>query len=111
MHPDTHGSEIVGNGLRKGRKRGCWGDISPIKPIRIASLSQQPFGLDWIILVGLEWQGEVESRGDDRARQAGQPQPFRLVNGLLVEGIIDRQADTPIVPGRLRIPLLGEFYP
>src|SRR5215831_19132457 len=102
MHPDTHGAEIVSNRLSKGRKGWRWSDISPIKTIRIASLSQQPFGLGRIILVGLEWQGEVESRGDDRACQAGQAQPFRLVNGLLIEGIIDCQADTPIVPGRLR---------
>ena len=60
----------------------------------------------------LDAQGEIHNARDYRPGQAREPQAFRLIDGLLVDGHVHGQPYPPILPGGLRLsPLLGKVQP
>jgi hypothetical protein len=60
---------------------------------------------------GLDLQCEIHDAGDDHACGRAEAQAGSLVDPLAIQGGVDREAQAPVVPGRLRIPLLSELDP
>ena len=102
-----HARDGFGQG-RVGRQRR---QIARVEAVGIARLHHELLGALGIVRGRLELQCEVEFRGNIGRRELAQPEHLRLIDALAIDGEIGRHAHTLVMPGRLRIPLVGERDP
>ena len=74
-------------------------------------LGDEPLGPDGIVRVAGRLPVELEAAGNDAPGDPGISERVRLVHRLPIDGMVHGQAHPPIVPRRLRVPLLGEVDP
>jgi hypothetical protein len=86
-------------------------EVAGVEAVRVARLGEELSRLGRIVRRRLDRQRELEAPGDDAAGQAREPERLGLVDGLPVDGVARREADAPVVPRRLRVPLVGEVEP
>jgi hypothetical protein len=82
--------------------------LPPIEAIRIAGLSQELFGLNWIVRVRLDGEHELEFAWAEAPCRDRGPQRLRIADRLAVDGIAGRQPDPLVVPGGFGVPLALE---
>src|SRR2546425_27131 len=81
------------------------------RSVRVAGCGQQLSGLGWVIGWRLHLQREVHNTRNDDAGRRAVPETGRLVDRLAIERVVHRQAQPPVGPRGLRIPLVGELDP
>ena len=111
LDPDADGMEVVDDGFADERARRVTEILSRVKAVRVTSLDEKSPGPDGIVRVPRRLPVELEARGDDAPDQFGKSQGLRLVHRGPVNGIVRGQAHSPVVPRRLRVPLVSEVDP
>ena len=111
LHPDADRVEVVQRRLRHRGEPGNRHELAGVEPVRIPGLGEELLGLRRIVGRRLDLQREVhDARHDDPGRRA-KAQTGGLVRRLAVEGQVHCLPQALVVPGRLRVPLLGELEP
>src|SRR5207253_10444337 len=109
--PDPDGLEVVDPALGES----AVGDVAIVVPcvedVGIAGLREELLGTGWIVGSGGRLPEELAGARDDAAVDPGKAQRLRLIDGLAIDGLRGGQPYAPIVPRRLRIPLLREIEP
>src|SRR5215831_14781978 len=103
-HPKAHGIQVIDYRFRDRRKPRVGCEITSIKAIAIAGLSQELLGFLRIVGDRFGLQSEVHHPWDDDPGRWTEPEARCLIDRLPIEGVIDGQTYTFIGPWRFRIP-------
>src|SRR5262252_1698639 len=107
---DADGRQVVDDEFGTG-EGGVAEEFAGVESVRIARRCQQLPGLDRIVRGRGRLPEELEHAGNDASSQPQQAEYFRLVVSLAVDRLARGQAHAPVVPRRLRIPLVREIDP
>src|SRR5580765_8205476 len=105
---DTDGAEVTGDRLRHREIRRVGREIARVEAVRVARLDQELLGALGIVRRRLDRQRELHVARDDVPGDAGEAELLGLVQGLPIDREARGQTHAPVVPRRLRVPLLGE---
>ena len=106
--PDPDGAQIGGHRFRHREVGRVRREVTAVEAVRIAGLGEQLLGPLRVVGVRVDGQGELHVPGHDVAGQARGAEGFGLVDRLAVDGEAGGKPQAPVVPRRLRVPLLGE---
>ena len=83
-------------------------EVAGVEAVRVAGLHHELLGALGIVGVRIDRQRELHVPRDDVAGDAREAELLGLVQGLAVDREAGGEPNPPVVPGRLRVPLLGE---
>src|SRR3989442_4832555 len=111
LRADPDGLEVPGQRLAHrdiGRPRV---EITGVEAVRIARVGEEAPGLRGVVGVRLEELRELQRARDQRPGDLREAERLGLVERLPVDGVARGLAYAPVVPGRLRVPLVREIEP
>src|SRR3989442_8210694 len=108
---DADRLEIGGERFAHRRVRRPRVEVAGVESVGIARLRHELLGSRGIERGWLERFRELERAGDDAAGRLREPERLRLVERRAIDRVAGRQADAPVGPRGLRIPLIGHVEP
>src|SRR5262245_40065692 len=110
LQPEADGAQVVDDGLG-ARERQIGVEIAGVEPVRVSRLGEQRFRPGRIVRGRRRRPVEIEAAGNDAARYPRRTEQLGLVVALTIDGEAGGLTDAPVVPGRLRVPLVEEVDP
>src|SRR5215831_9046997 len=108
---DADCSEVSEHALPEAGEPGIREVFAGLEAVRVSGLVQEALRAGWIVRV-CRWRPvEFERGGDDAAGDPREAQCLCFIDRLSVYRLICGHAHAPVVPRRLRIPLVGEVDP
>src|SRR5437870_5180774 len=111
LGPDGDRLQVIHNGLREVGVGHVAVVVTGGEAVRVAGLGEELPGPGRIVRVRGRLPEEVEARGDDAVGDLREAQGLGLVDRRPVDRQVDGQAHSPVVPRRLRVPLIDEDEP
>src|SRR4029453_17069152 len=84
------------------------GEVARVETVRVARLDHELLGTFRVVGMRIDRQREFHVPRDDVPGDARESELFGLVQGLPVDREASGEPNAPVVPRRLRVPLLGE---
>ena len=108
---DADGLQVVQDRLGQVRVGRVAEVLARVEAARVAGLGEQPLGTGRIIGDRRRLPEKLEDVGDDAVGDSREAERLGLVDRVAIEGHARRLPHLGVVPGRLRVPLLGEVEP
>src|SRR5206468_8641942 len=86
-------------------------ELAGVEAVRVPDLGEQSSRADWIVGIRGRRPIEVEARRHDAPGDLRQTERRGLIEGLAIERQVSGQTHALVVPGGLRIPLIGKDQP
>src|SRR6059036_3087754 len=111
LGPDADRLQVIHDGLREVGVGHVAVVVTGVEAVRVAGLGEELPGPGRIVRGRGRLPEEVEARGDDAVGDLREAQGLGLVDRRPVDRQVDGQAHSPVVPRRLRVPLIDEDEP